>query len=151
MDTFKMSLVEKDKVEEEVVEVEATPLAMRWARLSRIRDDEGATEYAARLFASGMFLEAAAEKAGISERRLRDFLHTDTGKEVVRGVHEELDEEFKALYFDTVQELRLLIHDAKPEIRTSAINTFLRYAKELRVTLDITAEDLVQKIMKGGE
>lgn len=129
--------------------IEADPLLRRAARLSRIREDEGAVEHACRLFFSGWHLGDAAEFAKVSERRVRDFLKTDKGKTIASDVKAELDEEFKSLYGDMIEVLRTEMRNPKAEIRLNAVNTGMRYLKEIKIALDISAEDLVQKIMKG--
>lgn len=129
--------------------IESDPLLRRAVRLAKIREDEGAVEHAARMFFSGWHLEDAAEFTKVSERRVRDFLKTDKGKALGSSIKEELDEEFKSLYGDMIEVLRNEMKNPKAEIRLSAVNTGMRYLKDIKIVLDIGAEDLVQKIMKG--
>lgn len=141
----------KDGREEDVVLIESDPLLRRAVRLSKRRRDEGAVEYAARMFLSGIHLDKAAEIAKVSERRVRDYLKKDEGKALAEEIRSELDAEFKSLYGDMIEVLRSELSNPKPEVRLSAVNTGFRYLKDIKVVLDVSAEDLVQKIMKGGE
>jgi hypothetical protein len=137
--------------EEDIVILETDPLLRRQVRMCRIREDEGAVEYAARLFFSGIHMDTAAEIAKVSERRVREYLKTDKGKVLAEEVREALDAEFKSLYGDAIEVIRAEMRNPKAEIRMSAVNTALRYLKDIKVTLEVGAEDLVQKIMRGGE
>ena len=134
----------------EVLILESDPLLRRSVRMCRMREDEGAVEYGVRLFLSGMHLDEAADLAKVSERRIRTYLKTDAGKTLAEEVRTELDAEFKALYGDAIENLRALMRDPKPEIKLGAVNATLRYLKDIKVTLEVGAEDLVQKIMRGG-
>jgi len=135
--------------EGDILMIEADPLLRRQVRLSRIREDEGAVEYAARLFFSGQHMDDAAQLARVSERRLRAFLKTTQGRAIAQDVSDELDDEFKGLYGDAIDVLRSAMRNEKAEIRMNAANSALRYLKEIKLHVDIGAEDLVQKIMKG--
>jgi hypothetical protein len=136
---------------EDILYIESDPLLRRQVRMCRIREDEGAVEYACRLFYSGMHMEEAAQIARVSERRVREYLKTDSGKTLADSIREELDTEFKGLYGDAIELLRAEMRNPKPEIRMAAANATLRYLKDIKITLEIGAEDLVQKIMRGGK
>ena len=137
--------------EDMVLLLESDPLLRRQVRVSRLWEDEGALDYAARLFFCGFHLEDAAEKANVTPRRLRAFLKTDKGKVLAKDVTSELDEEFKGLYGDAIEVLRDGMRNPKAEIRLNAANSALRYLKEIKVNVELSAEDLVQKIMKGEQ
>ena len=116
-------------------------------RSTRVRQDEGAVEYAARLFASGILLDRACEIANIRPYRLREFLNSSQGKTLLESIRGELDEEFKNLYAQTIDILYTDMRHPDPKVHLAAASLYLRHAKEIKVKMDITAEDLVKKIM----
>lgn len=132
-----------------ILELESTQSLERQAREQKISSRQGRVEYAARLFVSGQILEDACECAEVPIDSVRTFLHTQEGKELVIRLREDLDEEFKNLYADTIRVLREGLHSADPRVAQNAASIYLRHSKELKVVVDITAEDLVRKIMTG--
>jgi hypothetical protein len=61
----------------------------------------------------------------------------------------ELDEEFKALYKDSIQALREGLQSQDLKIKLDTADKYLKYAKELKVNLVLSAEDLIKAIKDG--
>jgi hypothetical protein len=63
----------------------------------------------------------------------------------------ELDEEFKALYKDSIQALREGLASQDLKIKLDTADKYLKYAKELKVNLVLSAEDLIKAIKEGKD
>lgn len=142
-----LAIQDIEEEEEERGEGNKETLVLEFHHRERIRQDEGAVEYGARLFASGVLLDRACEIAHIRPYRLREFLNSSQGKALLESIRSELDEEFKNLYAQTIDTLYHDLRNPNPQVHQGAASLFLRHAKEIKVKLDITAEDLVKKIM----
>jgi hypothetical protein len=103
-------------------------------------------ELGLRLFASGTRLSDAAKIAGTRPQKIRKLLETDQGKDTLKKIRLELDEEFKSLYRDSIEVLRQGLKSPDPQIKHKAADTFLKYAKEINLNVVLTAEDLVRVI-----
>ena len=145
MKEYPLQGLEEREEEDKVITLPVEPFVE--AHRERIRQDEGAVEYAARLFSSGILLDRACEIANIRPYKLRDFLNSSKGKNLLESIRNELDEEFKNLYAQTIDVLYTDLRHPDPKIHLAAASLYLRHAKEVQVKLDITAEDLVKKIM----
>ncbi len=134
--------------EREVVEVEIPWFYIRPERAKGVRLDTRA-ELGLRLFASGFRLKEAATVSGSSPSRIRALLSTDHGKLTMQHIRLELDEEFKALYKDSIQALREGLQSQDLKIKLDTADKYLKYAKELKVNLVLSAEDLIKAIKDG--
>lgn len=132
----------------EVVEVEIPWYYIRPERSKGLRLDTRA-ELGLRLFASGFRLKEAAQVSGSSPSRIRALLSTDHGKLTMQHIRLELDEEFKALYKDSIQALREGLQSQDLKIKLDTADKYLKYAKELKVNLVLSAEDLIKAIKDG--
>ena len=132
----------------EVVEVEIPWYYIRPERSKGLRLDTRA-ELGLRLFASGFRLKEAAQVSGSSPSRIRALLSTDHGKLTMQHIRLELDEEFKALYKDSIQALREGLQSQDLKIKLYTADKYLKYAKELKVNLVLSAEDLIKAIKDG--
>lgn len=108
-------------------------------------------ELGLRLFASGYKMSDAAKIAKTRPQKIRQLLQTDQGQQTMKNIRLELDEEFKALYRDAIQTLRIGLASQDLKTRMEAADKYLKYAKDLRVNLVLTAEDLIRKIKEGSE
>lgn len=136
--------------EVEVVEVEIPFFYIRPERAKGVRQDTRA-ELGLRLFASGYRLKEASALAGCSPQRIRDLLSTDHGRLTMQHIRLELDEEFKALYKDSIQALREGLASQDLKIKLDTADKYLKYAKELKVNLVLSAEDLIKAIKEGKD
>jgi hypothetical protein len=141
-DEIKIAYGEGDLYEEHIIEV---PFSYLGEKAERVKLDTRA-ELGLRLFASGMRLSDAAKIAKTHPRKIRKLLATDQGKDTMKAIRLELDEEFKALYRDSIQVLREGLKSTDPAIKHKSADTYLKYAKDLNVNVVLSAEDLVRVI-----
>lgn len=146
----------KDKVEyeiivegvPEIVEVEIPFYYIEPERGKGINLDTRA-ELGLRLFASGYTMVEAAKIAKTKPLRIRRLMQTDAGQQTLKNIRLELDEEFKALYRESIEALRQGLDSKDLRVKMDAADKYLKYAKDLRVNLVLTAEDLIRKIRDG--
>lgn len=144
-----IEIIEKKSGDQEEVHVIEVPFwYIEPQRAEHVKLDTRA-EMGLRLFASGTPLVQAAALAKTKPQKIRALLQTEQGKETLKHIRLELDEEFKALYRDSIQVLRENLHSADPTIKMKAADTFMKYAKEINLNVVLTAEDLVRQLMKG--
>lgn len=132
--------------EEIVVEVPYTYIAP--ARAPHVKLDPAA-EMGLRLFAAGYRLSEAARIASTKPARIRKLLATDYGKETLQHIRLELDEEFKNLYGDAIKTLREGMGSGDLKVRLDAADKYLKYSRDLKVNLVLSAEDLIKAIRDG--
>lgn len=132
----------------DVITVEVPYTYIRPERTPNIRYDTKA-ELGMRLFAAGMTLKEAARTAGTKPIRIRKLLATDYGKETLQHIRLELDEEFKNLYGEAIKTLREGLLSGDQRIRMDAADKYLKYARDLKVSLVLSAEDLIRAIRDG--
>jgi hypothetical protein len=133
--------VEEDKEQEE--DIVFTDPFPHW------RASKSKVELGLRFFAAGLNIPTAAGVAKCSAQAVRNLLNSERGRELLRNIRLELDEEFKSLYRASIQVLRDNLSHADPGIAQKAADTVLKYQKEMKITVEMTAEDLVKAILEG--
>lgn len=106
-------------------------------------------EMGLRFFASGHSMREAAKFANTQPKKIRALLSTDYGRQLMAQIRSELDEEFKALYQQSIATLRDGLASADWKQRKESADTVLRYLKELNVSVVLSAEDLVKAIRRA--
>ena len=135
--------------EEIIVEVPYTPgIPSRPPREPSLKLDTKA-ELGLRLFASGHTIAEAAKIAKTRATKIRALLATDHGKLTMQHIRLELDEDFKNLYRDSISALRDGMASGDMRMRLDAADKYLKYARDLKVNLVLSAEDLIKAIRDG--
>lgn len=106
-------------------------------------------EMGLRFFAAGRSMREAAKIAGTKPKKIRALLATAYGRQLMAQIRSELDEEFKALYAQSIEVLRDGLASSDWKQRKESADAVLRYLKELHVSVVLSAEDLVQAIRKA--
>lgn len=145
-ESIKIEVLNQGEVE--VVEIEVPWFYIRPEREKGVRLDTKA-ELGLRLFAAGYRLKEAAKISGSTPAKIRTLLSSDYGRQTLQHIRLELDEEFKGLYKESIQAFRegLASQDLKTKLDTA--DKYLKYAKELKVNLVLSAEDLIKAIKEG--
>jgi hypothetical protein len=102
-----------------------------------------------RFFAAGLTIPMASKAAKCSCTAVKKMLDSEQGRELLKNIRLELDEEFKNLYRISIQVLRESMSSVDPKTRLDAANTLFRYQKEMKISVELTAEDLVKQIVSG--
>lgn len=145
-ESVRFEVLNQGETEEVVVEVPW--FYIRPERAKGIRLDTKA-ELGLRLFASGYRLKEAAQISGSTPQRIRALLATDHGKQTIQHIRLELDEEFQGLYRDSIQAFREGLASQDLKVKLDTADKYLKYAKELKVNLVLSAEDLIKAIKDG--
>lgn len=107
-------------------------------------------EQAIRLYACGKGSQIDVAKAcGVSVARLQTLLQSDEGIAIQRGIRNELEHKFQALFEKTINVLESALDHPDPSIALAGANLWLKSAKSTKVEVQLTAEDIVQKLMRG--
>lgn len=144
-----MCLAGSLKQEDEVVFVPNECIRAPREDSTRKRFLKPSVETAIRLFYAGFDLQEVEKLTGVKRWKIRGSLRTERGKQLQDKIQGELDDEFRALYGLSIQALKqgLTTGDVKDKVSTA--DKYLKFAKEMKVKIEFTAEDLVQKIMRG--
>jgi hypothetical protein len=107
-------------------------------------------EQAVRLWAMGRGTQETVAKAtGVSKARLGQVIASDAGQAIYRETRGELEHKFQALFEKTINVLELALDHPDPSIALAGANLWLKSAKATKVEVQLTAEDIVQKLMSG--
>jgi predicted DNA-binding protein (UPF0251 family) len=107
-------------------------------------------EYAIRLYATGKFSETqAAHHANVSMSRFNVVLNSPPGQAILTAVRGALEVEFQAQFKKVIEVIGDALDHQDPSIALAGANLWLRSCRKQEIKVDITAEDLVQKIMGG--
>lgn len=80
---------------------------------------------------------------------LRAYIRSSIGKRIIAEVTGELDHRFQCLYGDVIDTLEQAIKHSDPGVALAGTGQWLKHAKGTKVHVEISAEDVVQKIMSG--
>lgn len=137
----------KGETTEEVVEVPFSYI--EGTSSEKIKLDTKA-ELGLRLFVSGTCkMKEAAILANTKPAKIKALMETDQGKDTIQRIRLELDMEFQALYRDSIQALREGLASGDLKLKVDTADKFLKYAKEMKINLVLSAEDLVRAIRDG--
>jgi predicted transcriptional regulator len=115
----------------------------------RFRGNMPRKSLALRLCMAGRLVYEAAEDVGISTQTLSNYINSQAGQDEIKVIRAEYDEEFKNLYASAIQVIRECMKSPDPVVKLNAANTWLRHSKEIKVDIVLSAEDIIQKLMKG--
>jgi len=105
---------------------------------------------AIRLYATGRYtIEEAAKACRMSHDRLSVALSDPRGQEIMRRVQAELDHRMQGLYEKVINTLEEGLDHPDASVALAAANLWLRTTKGQKVEVNLTAEDVVQRIMNG--
>jgi hypothetical protein len=107
---------------------------------------------ALRLLSLGSSRERVASELGISIQTVRAAEKSSLGQEYMQGVEKELDQDFKRLYKKVISTIEEGLDCSDARVALASANIWLKAHGKFvqRVeTRDLTAEDIIQKIVKG--
>lgn len=108
------------------------------------------TEYATRLFATGKFsAHQAAAHAGMSYSHFHRVINSPPGQALINQLRSIQEEEFQSQFQKVIEVVGAALDHQDPAIALAGANLWLKACRKQKVEVEITAEDLVQKIMGG--
>ncbi len=106
-------------------------------------------ELGCRLYLCGMKLTDAAKYSKCSANGIMFALGTQEGIELKQKVRSELDDSFKNLQRKAIDVIDKALDSPSPAIALDGANLFLRTMKETKVKVELTAEDIVARLLRG--
>jgi len=106
---------------------------------------------ALRLYATGMTRDEVVEAVGIKKGSFEIMVTQPWAQEYLRKVYEELDQEFQYLYKEVIDTIRDGLGHPDHQIKLAAASLWLRTNKQQKVSLEITAEDVIAKLLNREE
>ena len=107
---------------------------------------------ALRLYAIGATREAIAGEVGVHQVTLTNWLKLEAGKEYLKEIELELDQDFRRLYTKVINVIDAGLQSTDGSLALASANIFLKaHGKFVQRTehRDLTAEDVIKKIMTG--
>lgn len=133
---------------EDDVEFEQRLRAKRNARRRAQRPLSGKEELGLRLFYCGLTAREAARRAGLRDVALFQCINTEQGQELKKRVHEELEDTFRSLESRVHTVLKEALESPNAQIALAGASLWLRSVKERTVKVELTAEDIVRKLVE---
>ena len=103
---------------------------------------------AIRLVAGGLSRSEAAQAAQISLSRLNVVMMTSPARSYLNQCLQELDEEFQMQFRKVVSTIEEALACGDMNLRLAAAALWLKTNRTQKVQVEITAEDVVQKLLK---
>jgi len=103
---------------------------------------------AIRLVAGGLSRSEAAQAAKISLSRLNVVMMTSPARSYLNQCLQELDEEFQMQFRKVVSTIEEALACGDMNLRLAAAALWLKTNRTQKVQVEITAEDVVQKLLK---
>ena len=103
---------------------------------------------AIRLVAGGLSRSEAAQAAQISLSRLNVVMMTSPARSYLNQCLQELDEEFQMQFRKVVSTIEEALACGDMNLRLAAAALWLKTNRAQKVQVEITAEDVVQKLLK---
>ena len=103
---------------------------------------------AIRLVAGGLSRSEAAQAAKISLSRLNVVMMTSPARSYLNQCLQELDEEFQMQFRKVVSTIEEALACGDMSLRLAAAALWLKTNRAQKVQVEITAEDVVQKLLK---
>ena len=106
-------------------------------------------EIGIRLWMTGIEMEEVSKRVGVATQTLYSFKCSPQGQELVQKIRSDMDEEFRNLQVKVNKILSEALDHPEVAISLTAVNIFLRATKGREFKVELTAEDIVQKLMGG--
>ena len=105
-------------------------------------------ELGIRLKMLGINIGVAAKSAEIEVHLLLAAYQSTEGQELAKKVRRELDDEFKNLQGQVCEVIRRALHNEDPHVNLAAANLWFKVEKEQKVSLVVTAEDVIAGLLE---
>ena len=105
-------------------------------------------ELGIRLKMLGINIGVAAKTSEVEPYLLIAAYQSPEGQELAKKVRRELDDEFKNLQGQVCEVIRKALHSEDPHVYLAAANLWFKVEKEQKVSLVVTAEDVIAGLLE---
>lgn len=106
---------------------------------------------AIRLYALGIDHDDIKAATGVSPSVLKQIVKSATGQKIINEVRAELEDKFQNQFADVINAIGAALHSTDVDTALHGAALWLKTNRAQKVEVQLTAEDVVKKLMSGEE